>query len=156
MRLAKQIAGRRRGHSTRTVVGAFGIGAAAAFVLSKLDRRRRHEAADRTASAARGVAADAARKAEYAAGHVKGAAHAAASPLRGEREYDDNTLARKVESELFRPPDAPKDRVSVNVANGVVELRGQVDDAAQIDQLGDAVRKIDGVKDVRNLLQTAS
>jgi hypothetical protein len=36
------------------------------------------------------------------------------------------TLARGVESEIFRPADAPKGKVSVNVAHGVVELRGEV------------------------------
>ena len=155
MKLVKQIVPRRRGHSTRTVVGSFGAGAAIAFVLSKLDRRRRHEAVERTTSAARGAAADAARKTDYAAGHVKGAAHAVTTPLRSEREYDDTTLARNVETELFRPADAPKDRVSINVADGVVELRGQVADAAQVEQLEAAAKDVEGVKDVRNLLSTA-
>jgi hypothetical protein len=33
-----------------------------------------------------------------------------------------------VETEVFRPADAPKGKVDVNVANGVVELRGGIDD----------------------------
>ena len=39
---------------------------------------------------------------------------------------DDNTLKSKVESEIFRDADAPKGSVDVSVANGIVELRGQV------------------------------
>jgi osmotically-inducible protein OsmY len=139
-----------------TVVGAFGTGAATAVALSKLDRRRRHMAADRAAATARSVATETARKADYAAGKAKGAVHAVTAPARPEREYDDVTLARKVESEVFRAPDAPKDKVAVSVANGVVELRGQLDDTAQADRLVEEARRVEGVKDVRNLLGTAS
>ena len=70
-------------------------------------------------------------------------------------DYDDVTLARKVETELFRPADVPKGAISVNVNDGVVELRGELADQKQIDELGDNAKKIDGVKDVRNLLHTA-
>jgi len=44
--------------------------------------------------------------------------------------------------------------VSVNVANGVVELRGQVDDPELIDELVGSVRKVQGVQDVRSYLHT--
>jgi osmotically-inducible protein OsmY len=80
----------------------------------------------------------------------------AKSAVSGSKDYDDVTLARKVESELFRPADAPKGSVSVNVNDGVVELRGELSDQAKIDELGDNARKIDGVKDVRNLLHTGT
>ena len=73
----------------------------------------------------------------------------------GSKDYDDVTLARKVESELFRPADAPKGSVSVNVNDGVVELRGELPDQVQSNELGSNAKKIDGVKDVRNLLSTA-
>ena len=119
----------RRGPSTKErvakIAGAVGITAAVAFLLSKVDRRK-------------------------AAGKAKGAVSSV-----GSKDYDDVTLARKVESELFRPADAPKGSVSVNVNDGVVELRGELSDQKQIDELGDNARKIDGVKDVRNLLSTA-
>ena len=121
----------RRGPSTRErvakIAGAVGVTAAIGFVLAKIDRRK-------------------------AAGKVKGAA----SSVTGSKDYDDVTLARKVESELFRPADAPKGRVSVNVNDGVVELRGELPDQKQIDELGDNAKKIDGVKDVRNLLHTGA
>ena len=74
----------------------------------------------------------------------------------GGRDYDDVTLARKVESELFRPADVPKGSISVNVNDGVVELRGELPDQSKIDELGDSAKKIDGVKDVRNLLSTSN
>jgi hypothetical protein len=65
--------------------------------------------------------------------------------------YDDVTLARKVETEIFRDPDAPKGRVSVNTESGVVFLRGAVD-ARQAHELGEAASKVDGVERVENLL----
>jgi hypothetical protein len=86
---------------------------------------------------------------------AKGVVHEATAPVRREdREYDDVTLARKVESELFRPADAPKGSVSVNVQHGVVELRGEVKRPEDVKSLGAATARIDGVKDVHNLLHT--
>ena len=120
-----------RGPSTRErvmrIAAAVGITAVIGFVLAKLDRRK-------------------------ALGKVKGAA----SGVTGGKDYDDVTLARKVESELFRPADAPKGQVSVNVNDGVVELRGELPDQKQIDELGENARKVGGVRDVRNLLHTGS
>jgi len=120
----------RRGPSTRErvakIAGAVGITAAIGIVLAKLDRRK-------------------------AIGKVKGAA----SSVTG-KQYDDATLAHKVETELFRPADAPKGQVSVNVNDGVVELRGELPDQRQIDELGESARRIGGVKDVRNLLHTGT
>jgi osmotically-inducible protein OsmY len=121
----------RRGPSTKQraarIAGAVGLTAAIGIVLAKIDRRK-------------------------AAGKVKGAA----ASVTGSKDYDDVTLARKVETELFRPADAPKGAVSVNVNDGVVELRGELPDQQQIDELGESARKIGGVKDVRNLLHTGS
>ena len=125
----------RRGPSTTErvakIAGAVGLTAAVAFVLAKIDRRK-------------------------AAGRAKGAVQGAASTVTGGRDYDDVTLARKVETELFRPADVPKGAISVNVNDGVVELRGELADQAQIDELGVTARKISGVKDVRNLLHTGT
>jgi hypothetical protein len=131
------------------------LGAATAALAAFFDKRRRHIARDKAAAAARRAADVADRKARYAAGVAQGAAHKATAPVTSQdREYDDVTLARKVESELFRPADAPKDSVSVNVQHGVVELRGEVKRPEDIKALGAAAAAIDGVKDVRNLLHT--
>jgi osmotically-inducible protein OsmY len=71
----------------------------------------------------------------------------------GEKDYDDITLTRKVESEIFRDADAPKGQVDVNVIDGVVYLRGEVEED-MIKDLERATRKVAGVKDVENLLHT--
>jgi osmotically-inducible protein OsmY len=67
-------------------------------------------------------------------------------------DVDDVTLVRKVESELFRETDAPKGQISVNAADGIVQLRGQVDKPELIDELVTRAHSVRGVKDVENLL----
>jgi len=89
---------------------------------------------------------------EHAANVAKGAAHDAA-PGTGREvgELDDVTLARKVETEIFRAHDAPKGSVSVDVQAGVAYLRGETTHD-WIDRLGTEARKVDGIKGVKNLL----
>ena len=87
------------------------------------------------------------RRLQVAAGQAKGKVSSAMS--RG--DIGDAGLARKVESEIFRPADAPKGQVAVNAENGVVFLRGAVD-REWIDRLGHDAEHVDGVKAVRNLL----
>ena len=70
---------------------------------------------------------------------------------RQRREYDDATLARKVESEIFRPARVPNGRINVNACDGIVELRGAVD-RRMARRLGRAARRVDGVRGVHNLL----
>jgi osmotically-inducible protein OsmY len=65
---------------------------------------------------------------------------------------DDITLTHKVETEIFRPADAPKATVNVNAVDGVVFLRGTAPTPDEIAALERKVRAIPGVKDVRNLL----
>jgi len=133
----------------------FGAGAGTAWLATYLDKRRRQVARDRLAAAGRKSARAVSRNAQYAAGVATGAAHAVAAPLRSsDREYDDVTLARKVETEIFRPRDAPKDRVSVNVQHGIVELRGEIARTEDVEWLGAAAQRVKGVKEVHNLLHT--
>ena len=67
---------------------------------------------------------------------------------------NDPALARKVETEIFRPADAPKGSVNVNVEHGVVFLRGEVESRDQADSLETAAKGVEGVKRVENLLRT--
>src|SRR3954451_12526750 len=67
---------------------------------------------------------------------------------------DDVTLSHQVESELFRAHHDAKGRVSVNAANGVVQLRGEVDSPELIGDLVERARSVSGVKEVENLLHT--
>jgi osmotically-inducible protein OsmY len=138
-----------------TFVAGAGIGAAAAYFLDNdSGNRRRKQMSDK-----------AGRFARQGTGTVQGAAQATGAQAQGIAQKakqkatggdsapgDDNTLKAKVETEIFREADAPKGSVDVSVANGVVELRGQVDDRAQIEALELKTRMVTGVREVRNLL----
>ena len=70
------------------------------------------------------------------------------------KDFDDATLANKVRTEIFRDADAPKGAVTVNVQDGVVQLRGEVERPELIEELVAQTRKVQGVRDVENLLHT--
>jgi osmotically-inducible protein OsmY len=127
------------------------VGAAAVYFLDpEQGARRRSIAIDKSRSYARQGADEAQRKATYAEGVARGAAHPGDDTQPG--ELDDVTLTRKVESEIFRGADAPKGQVDVNAEDGVVYLRGELDAPAQIEALAGAAARVPGVRAVKNLL----
>jgi osmotically-inducible protein OsmY len=130
------------------------IGAAAAHFLDPgAGARRRNSARDQALSKLKSGAGDVAGSAKQAAGKARGAVHSVTPSMPGSGDTpDDVTLTRKVETEIFRPADAPKGAVSVNAENGVVFLRGVVQEREWIDRLEAGARKVDGVEQVRNLL----
>ncbi|MDA0185038.1 BON domain-containing protein [Solirubrobacter phytolaccae] len=111
----------------RTAYIAFGAAAAGALAAGYLSRN----------------------KARRLVGPAKGMAHSVI-PHRHE-EMDDQTLADRVRSEIFRAPDAPKGDVSVDVQAGVVYLRGTADEA-WTERFGKEARKVQGITGVKNLL----
>jgi osmotically-inducible protein OsmY len=117
----------------KTFVAGAAVGGAAAYLLDKSSGTQRRQ---QLQSTAKGAVA----KAQHAAGGGESA------------PADDITLARKVETEIFRPADAPKGQVNVQALDGVVELRGQIDDPNVIEDLEKRTRQVTGVRDVRNLL----
>jgi BON domain len=68
------------------------------------------------------------------------------------KDLDDVTLARKVETELFRDPSVPKGHIDVNAAGGVVWLRGEVRTPEDVKRLQDQAQAIPEVRRVENLL----
>ena len=115
-------------------------------------RRRRKLAADRLGALAR----------RHGKGAIKGtvaqtqALKQKATHLREEPkpQPDDVTLARKVETEIFREPDVPKGKINVNAENGKIVLRGEVDSPELIDDLVSKARNVQGVQEVESLLHT--
>ena len=112
-------------------------------------RRRRAVARDRMAATFRRTAREAERKSRYYAGKKEGLKHTVTSSGR-DAFPNDATLQHKIESEVLR--DFPSGGVNINVEEGVAVLRGTLDDPAQINELTERVRKVDGVVDVRSLL----
>ena len=139
-----------------TLLFGFAAGAAAAHFLDPdSGRRRRNQLRDKAASKAQTGKDQAASKASYVAGKAQGVAATATPSMPGSHrleDADDVTLARKVETEIFRDAEAPKGQVSVDVQAGVVHLRGMVADQSWIERLADDARKVDGIKGVKNLL----
>jgi hypothetical protein len=144
---------RKRRIGTGLVAGA--AGAAAAFFLDPVSgKRRRHVAKDWIAARARGVA----RRGGQAGRLVGAKAYGTVQSVRHRRDAgvpeNDQVLAHKVESELFQSIDLPTGRINVNAENGLVVLRGQVDRQDDVERIEQAVRTIQGVREVENLLHT--
>lgn len=129
------------------------FGALAAFLSDpRSGRRRRAVAADRTAGLTRRTARRSARKFRLAGAYGVGWSRRARHLREEPKEYDDVTLAQKVQTEIFRDADSPKSTVNVNVADGVVQLRGEVQEPGLINDLVEKARHVQGVRDVESFL----
>src|SRR5687767_6214315 len=132
------------------------LGAALAYFFDRDNgRRRRAQTRDRVPAFFRGGA----RKAEQVGRSVQSEAYGVAQKARHMKEEpkpmpDDATLAHKVETEIFRGADVPKGQINVNAENGIVVLRGEVDQPELIKDLEKKTRKVQGVREVENLLHT--
>jgi osmotically-inducible protein OsmY len=80
-----------------------------------------------------------------------------AEPRRAPRRkpLDDLAIARKVESTIFQGVDVDKGMVDVNVAEGVVRLRGEVRTPDLISELETRSARVSDVRRVENLLGLA-
>ena len=115
--------------------------------------RRRNVTRDRVLALFRRGGTTAARAGQAVSAEASGVkqkvAHRKEEP---KEDPNDQTLAAKVETEIFRDEDAPKGQVNVNAEDGVVYLRGEVDRPELIEVLEERARKVQGVQDVQNLL----
>ena len=118
----------------------FGAAAAGAVVWLSKNQETAKRYVDRYAGQAKGMA-----------GSLPGVGREPA-----EQRLNDPALSAKVESEVFRDQQIPKDKLSVNAEHGVVYLRGEVPDQDTMDELVARARKIDGVKGVENLTHLPS
>jgi osmotically-inducible protein OsmY len=137
----------------RVLALAAAFGAALMFFFDPASgRRRRALVRDRTAGTARRRARAVARSGRAVGSEVYGVAKKATHLREEPKDLDDNTLRAKVETELFRDQDVPKGQINVNAQNGVIQLRGEVEDPEMIRELVEKARKVQGVQDVENLL----
>lgn len=149
-RKARRGSGRRR--LTAFAAGT-GAGMAAEYLLDpEQGKRRRHAMRDRALAMMRKGSREAERKSRYMAGKAQGVAAEATPPGRDSSELNDPALEAKVQTELFRSPDVSKESVNVNVEEGVVYLRGEVESSEQREALIGQTREIDGVTQVESLL----
>ena len=132
------------------------IGAALAYFFDPdTGNRRRSMTRDRVLAFFRRTGRQAGRAGQAAKSQAYGMTQKAVHlKERPKEQPDDATLTAKVETELFRDADVPKGDINVNAENGVVFLRGQVEDESLIEALGKSAKKIQGVGEVENLLHT--
>ncbi len=132
------------------------LGAALFYFLDPQNgRRRRALAKDRVPAFLRGKARHAERLGRTAQSQVYGVTQKVKHRQEEDKpQPDDATLAHKVETEIFRDADVPKGRINVNAENGVVVLRGEVEQSELIRDLEQKTRKVQGVREVENLLHT--
>jgi osmotically-inducible protein OsmY len=149
--------GTARKHATRSTGLILSVGAALGAVVAffadpRSGRRRRAVTGDRAAGLLRKTARRTARRLRFAGRYGVGWSRRIRHLRERPKEYDDATLAQKVQTKIFRAADAPKGSVDVNVADGVVQLRGEVREPALIDQLVKKARHVKGVRDVESYL----
>lgn len=139
----------------RLLTRAAAAAAVAYFFDPQNGKRRRRMLRDRTLAFFRRGA----RQAERAGGAVAAEASTVAQKAthlseEPKPEPDDVTLARKVETEIFRDRDVPKGQINVNAEEGKVILRGEVDRPELIEELVERTKKVQGVREVESLLHT--
>jgi len=138
----------------RKLLGLIGLGAALSYFFDPAQGRgRRAVARDRIASSFRRTAKRGEQIGRSASTQAEGMAQKA-KHLKEEPkgQPDDVTLARKVETEIFRDTEVPKGQINVNAENGKIVLRGEVGQPEMIRDLEDRARNVQGVSDVENLL----
>jgi osmotically-inducible protein OsmY len=134
-----------------------GLGALIAYFFDPQNgRSRRAEARQRIPALLRRTSAKAENVGQTATAKATAAKQKATHVKEQEKpQPDDVTLARKVETEIFRDAEVPKGKINVNAENGKVVLRGEVEEPSLIQDLEKRTKKVQGVREVENLLTAA-
>lgn len=137
------------------VVGGL-VGAVAEYLLDPArGHARRAGLRQRSAAAVRRPVRRVRRTAARNAAFLRGRAHRMGHRLsRSDVPVDDRTLVDRVRSEVFGRRRFGRFSVNIDAVEGVVTLRGQLDDQDAIRDLEAAVGKVAGVRRVENLLHT--
>ncbi len=129
------------------------VGAALVYLFDpQSGRRRRALLRDRSASFVRRGGRKSARMGRTVAAEAYGVSQKVQHLKEEPKEFDDATLAQKVQSEIFRDADVPKGQINVNAEEGVIVLRGEVERPELIEELVEKTRQVQGVREVQNLL----
>jgi osmotically-inducible protein OsmY len=154
----KAVASRAPRNRLTIAVAMFAVGALVMYFCDRSSgRRRRARVRDRFARVRRFVTRDVRRAAERRGRRMQGVArgvrHDAAELIPHRHGHvDDDTLVARVRSEVLRRADVPSGDIHVDVYEGCVTLRGQLDSDDDIRRVVDRTRRIDGVTDVRSYL----
>ncbi|MDQ3985452.1 MAG: BON domain-containing protein [Actinomycetota bacterium] len=144
---------KKESHTGRRLLLLGGAGIAAMYFFDpQMGRTRRAKFAEQMGAFFRRGARRAERTGRYMGGQVYGAGQRVAHTGEDRPPPNDQTLVAKIESEVLSRNDYPKGKIAINAEDGVVHLRGELEDEGQIASLEQDVRKVTGVVDVRNLL----
>jgi hypothetical protein len=123
------------------------------FLDPERGRRRRNMARDRFMARMRRMGRMMTRMWRGAAAETYGVSHKIVHLVPKATEVpDDETLCQRVESQLFRDRHIPKGNLNISCEHGMVILRGELDNAADIGKVEERVRRVAGVRGVQNLL----
>jgi osmotically-inducible protein OsmY len=138
----------------RRLLSLIGLGAALTYFFDPdQGRRRRAVTRDRIAGMFRRTARRGERLGRAASAGAYGVAQKAKHLEEEPKpQPDDVTLARKVETEIFRDAEVPKGQININAENGKIVLRGEVGQPEMIRDLEERARSVQGVHEVENLL----
>ena len=64
----------------------------------------------------------------------------------------DAVVTDRIMSTVMGAPDVPTDRLALDVVDGVVTLRGELDSSEEIDDIGARIANVDGVVEVKALV----
>lgn len=157
-RVLELVPSRSRGRPSRgravlsAAVGAL-TGAALTFFLDPTrGRSRRARYLDQGAATLRDLLRDASRRGRRLRGDAMGMREKLRHAGNGQPVAGDAALVDRVETELFADQRIPKGKLNINVEEGVVVLRGEVDDSGEADELIRKAERIPGVARVDSLL----
>jgi hyperosmotically inducible periplasmic protein len=137
----------------RTLIIGTVVGALTAYFLDpNTGKRRRHITRDKAGSLLNKTSRSAQHTAEHAGGQLQGVLRETVPHRSDNPNPDDNTLRDRVESEVFRDPRYSREHVNVEVAEGVVDIHGQLPSQAEIDDLVLRVKNVPDVKGVQTYL----
>jgi len=131
----------------RTFVMGGTLGAAIAYYFDPVSGRgRRSRLRDQAMSQVRRMREQAERKARHASNVARGRL-AEVVPSSSD-DVDDGTLDARIRSTVFGAPDVPDERLTIEVVDGVVTLRGEVDNTKQALDIGERILMVPGVLEV--------
>lgn len=132
-------------------MGAAALGAGLAYLLDPdRGKLRRHKTKDRLAAVMRRRRRELGQKARYVGGQMEGVGHRMTGAGQGQVPADDRTLESKIQSEVLGGDEFGDASINVMVADGIVDLRGELRTPDDINRLEAAVAAVPGVQRVDN------
>ena len=137
----------------RTLLVGGLAGAAAAYLFDPVSGRgRRTRLRDQASATFRRLGRCAEQRSRYVTRFAEGKLAELRGPGPEPFDVDDITIADRIRSEVLGAADVPKDRIAVDVVDGVATLRGEVDAEEDVRSILERVGRVAGVAEVVNLL----